>query len=182
MCTQIAVFLKKSDIVHSSQSHASFLQSYLDDLYSTPFDIKKQLFYKDDFGRDDSYKLIDCIQYPHQIQDYSKMTVEEKTSLIIGQIGWLLTFIIGRHNEYSEITLNDEELKECHENDINTDAAYSNEIKLVKIEDLMAYESIKRLKFDLNDIKQAIQFDNQYELTKSGNYLILKSGVSFRFH
>jgi hypothetical protein len=179
MCTQIAVFIRKNTSPKTDRNRNSFLDNYVDDLYSEPFNIKKQLFYKEDFGVNDSYNLIDSIQYPHLIMNYSNLSVSEKNDLIMAQIEWLITFIIGRHdNQYSEITLTDEALGECSENNVNPDDVYCNEVKLFKLDEIMVYDSIKRLNFSIDDVKLAIRSDEKYELTKSEKYLIFRVEVS----
>ena len=170
-CSQIAVFIMKDlNEDPDGATNESGLKSYLNKLYYTPYPNNLVPIITKEMLKDTNYNLIETVRCPYELKLDSN-----NTQRIIHEINWLITFLtrpfkIDNSTDY-ESNFSEEEKKELIENDIE----YNYEdYKLISIEHLLQFSTIKKFQLTETTIKNLLALENKYIISKSGKYIIYK--------
>ena len=146
--------------------HSSTLKPYVDKLLKTPYPQDFSPLISDNMLSESCYRLVDTIRFPYDLKLNSNTT-----QTINNELNWVMMFMVKPYNCLmdTEEAISEEEIRECKENDIDI---YNGENKLISIEHLLTFSSIKKFNLTELDIKKLIECENKHKITKSGKYII----------
>ena len=176
-CSQIAVFVVKKTLNDLNNNNKTFsginedepsiLTEYVNKLQQTEYPQDFSPLVTDATFTGSSYKLIDTIRFPYDLKLDSNSN--EK---ILNELNWLIIFMTrpsgGNSMDWQE-RLSEEERQECIENGIDI---YEEEARLISIEHLLKFSSIKKFNLNESDVKRFIKMEDRHKITKSGKYII----------
>ena len=181
-CTQIAIFIRSSDEINTSQNKFEFYlknkkQSYLKNREiqlkssSCITKINQEAYFLSESFHGSDFKMIHSVLYPFESFDFE--TEIDRQHALLREIDSITRFLTASHRGFgpcSSDRVMSEEQNEKLKNNIDLD---NENIRLVSLNKLFEFSNLKKFKYT-NEKLFEIMKENNYEFSQSLKFIIYR--------